>query len=541
MNFIIKNIVYSFIFLIFFNSCNIEKLKSGQIGGEQKSFILLSNNYFNNRYQVRIVDDSSLNNIKTELLVSVFSNKKVIDLDGHYKSDFKTTNGFVDFAIDPNEIISSTDSLYLTIVSRDLNQKYVYTSIKKTYGTSGKKIILLNQGKFKNPSFALNNVQNQNGYKSNSDGIKSNGISPLTIKSNYVSYELDSTGKSVLVKKPTYLFQLLDDDNGSEPDYRYNNYYVYVDYFAILNNELLNKNLLINFVRNPDYIVEGDIYIENFLTLGDIAYKGSFNSQGYYNSNRGYQNANAIFDQGIVLNNFKKYQSPYIYLEAIKEYGLKGCPKGVNFSFSGIPAGAYPNFLYKQTFANSNKIRALGIANPIKKDSVYNTGMINLPTENTYLDFYSTQYDITPTKAILNSNSCNSTLQFFVKPKAELFKTTILLKATCENISNSVAPECTFEMSKNATPLNESFDVENGISVLYLDPTAQYNFAGSKGDVKYDFNISLDFQKIETLRQQTLAANPKLKDIVIKLNRVDDKKECVININFIFKNGNCPF
>lgn len=102
------------------SGCNVKEVLT-DANGQKKSFILFNPNFLLTNYQIRLVD--SLNNFITEdLRVEVLSNKKIVNDEGYYTKSFTTSNGLVNFSVDPNENISVADSIeFSVLVSSDKN------------------------------------------------------------------------------------------------------------------------------------------------------------------------------------------------------------------------------------------------------------------------------------------------------------------------------------------------------------------------------------------------------------------------------------
>ena len=103
---ILKYIAF-FIFLTIFTNCTVKDITVDPATGEKKSLLLISPDYLKTIIQVRLRDADTKAFLKNEMVVKVYSNKKVIDFGGYYKNEFTVKNGILNFAIDPNEDIST--------------------------------------------------------------------------------------------------------------------------------------------------------------------------------------------------------------------------------------------------------------------------------------------------------------------------------------------------------------------------------------------------------------------------------------------------
>ena len=115
------------------SSCNVKEVLT-DANGQKKSFILFNPNFLLTNYQVRLVD--SLNNFITEdLRIDVLSNKKIVNDEGYYTTSFTTSNGVLNFSVDPNENISASDSIEFAVFVSSDNKK-IFPAMIKYKGSS---------------------------------------------------------------------------------------------------------------------------------------------------------------------------------------------------------------------------------------------------------------------------------------------------------------------------------------------------------------------------------------------------------------------
>ena len=538
--YIIFNFFWCILLVTSLSSCDLNKLKSGELNGEQKSLILLSNNFIKNSFQIRLIDESTLKSTTNDFIVNIISNKKIIDFEGHYTNSFNTKNGIVNFALDPNETVSSSDTLNFVILTKDNSNEYKNKHINKAYTSSGRKVILIPNAKLSSMVSSAYNSTNTEYIKSNSISNKSNSLSSsFLLKTFKVEYSKDSSGATVSKNIPVNIFNLFSSRNSP---FGYDEY-EFVSSIDYKKFPLKFNDLIFSIQPNSDYIYKTSIEI---FTKGTIT---SFNFDSRYGRsevstwplssyNSYYDPLNSFYNNGILVKQNSDADVAFVTIETELKSSYKNCKQGINFNFSGLASGAYPNFLYKQTYGAEGKIRTLGIANPNKTDTIYNTGELNIPNNDNYIDFYSSQYDISPVHAKFTSLDCGKALNFNVTPKAGLVKTKFVIKVGCDGTANALTPNMNFELSKDGVSLSESFSTENGISVLYLDPKSSYNMSGMYGSKKFDFNFSLDATIIQKLITESLVSNPELKDIKITFN--PSTTERIIYITPIFNTGSCP-
>ena len=84
-----------FIFIAFLTNCTVKDITVDPATGEKKSLIMISPDYLKTTIQVRLRDADTKAFLKNEMVVKVYSNKKVIDFGGRYKNEFTVKNGIL--------------------------------------------------------------------------------------------------------------------------------------------------------------------------------------------------------------------------------------------------------------------------------------------------------------------------------------------------------------------------------------------------------------------------------------------------------------
>jgi hypothetical protein len=535
-----KNIITNMLLFAFIITsilgCNMSKLKSGYINGEQQSLILLSNNFIKNSFQVRLIDAGTLTTIGNTETVIIASNKKVIDMEGHFTNKFTISNGIINFAIDPNESISASDTLRISIVSNDNSNEYFASNNNFIITKPGKKILLIPQVKVGASTAVLNAI--------GAEVIKSSSVNASNastqLSSNFqlftyiLSYQKNTQGNIDTIKTPVTIFTNPNKINIYGSDYYH---------YDIMDGIFEKNDVLIGMRPDNNYTYSTTMTFdsEDQHYLNVVFENSSFIYLSLYPFDFVSQYFDPFYTIGYVIPKTRNPLNSFVVRTSLNSDFIN-CQSGLNFSFSGLPASAFPNFLYTQS-DNSNKVIGVGIANPFKADSIFNTGEMNFKNGDNYIDFFSTQYDITPSHAKFSAGDCNKTINFAIKPKPGLTKVKLVLKLSCENSASSLAPNVNLELinnnSNNILSASEPFSIENGISVLYLDSKSNYEMKGEYGGKKFDFNFSFDANILKDLISKTLNANPELKDFSVNIS--NGLHELDIVLNPIYKTGACPF
>jgi hypothetical protein len=536
------------------HSCNVKEVLT-DANGQNKSLVLFNPNFLLTNYQVRIVDSAN-NFLNKEMIVEVYSNKKIVNDEGYIKNSFKVTNGILNFSVDPNEVISVADPIKLYFFITPSNSDDVESKIFKF------------EGKTKFDRIFIVNLDN----------------SPIIkIENSIIS---NSTNSSVKINTATdELSQELFKFNGIEiPIYKRKN--VVVKTAAISNDESVWKTH--NIINTEDHIVSkisrpssifnikstNDVQLKlgyrNIVDLNSFSYainiygKGLFNEIFYYDiykdgsskyfsvdpitgktsdiTNNPITNWSGIisFSKGVTIKTIN-ISSTRVNTE------LKDCPTGFNFNFNvtDIAKGAAPEIAYiayrNDSISKKDFISNIGVAKVNEQNPIYNTGELLYSNKKNKVVFQeNSQYLVTPsTIELTGPNACGSSsnIKIIPKPNTEFYK--LAVKIQCEKDNFGVVANANVLFRKKGTRNWEGLTIKNGIANVYLEKNAVYEVTGSSGKYNFEFNFTNDPSSFVAQKNESLSKNKDLKDMTFKLSN-DASGNKILNMDILFYQTACP-
>ena len=550
-----------FIFIAFLTNCTVKDITVDPATGEKKSLIMISPDYLKTTIQVRLRDADTKAFLKNEMVVKVYSNKKVIDFGGHYKNEFTVKNGILNFAIDPNEDISTASPLILRIMSSVpgvLNAKSAYLPSLSTLTLTSpsSKVLLMQHNKLVASSsqaysgikplavadelfyFTINEV--------NMGGPFSSGLGNVYNDFNYFSLPYSWISPSFYASSVT-----VNDPNLYE-----------VDYTAPPGDGIGFaglKKYIYKFSFNPNI----DSHLKDYsITFSDYFYKytvyksGKTILQHYIPFNNKVENKIENFNGTI---STLPFDPSLFYKINVKVYtnDIGTCPSGYSFAFSGLGnSGTEVEYALSRKNVNgesfptkSGILKLNGIKSAAPSD-VTEQDITFGKLSNTVTFSPNSQYTVEPqTMDLGDSTSCGKTFNFKLTPKTGLTKYKIILKAGCSGKSFSILPNLTalFKLVETqaagvvADNLNLfGVDFISGITTLYLTPTGKYSFQGEYNGKNFNFNLSTNLNDLAGMRTSTLADNPDIKDISYEQGITADGNK-MITIMLNFSASSCPF
>jgi hypothetical protein len=530
-----------FIFITFLTNCTVKDITVDPATGEKKSLIMISPDYLKTTIQVRLRDADTKAFLKNEMVVKVYSNKKVIDFGGRYKNEFTVKNGILNFAIDPNEDISTASPLILRVMSSvpgemNVNSAYIPALSSLTMTSPGSKVLLLQQNKLVT-----------------SAPQSFSGIKPLTFSSIPFYISIDGNKMKFWDGSP---FKVLDMISPWEYIFRKepNLYDVsYIDYFSQLKSSS-TRTYKINYNPGVDSILtDYSITFDYLFKYYTVFKSGRTKARGYFFNSDNIDSKIDGFNGDIK----RSPEENSLFRINVKMYtnDIGSCPSGYSFAFSGLGnsgteveyALSRKNVNGESFPTNSGILKLNGIKSAAPSD-VTEQDITFGKLSNTVTFSPNPEYTVEPqTMDLGDSTSCGKTFNFKLTPKAGLTKYKIILKAGCSGKSISILPNLTslYKLLETqaagivGSPLY-GVDFVGGTTTLYLTPTGKYSFEGEYNGKNFNFNLSTNLNDLAGMRTSTLAANPDIKDISYEQGiTADGNKMITINLNFSEKS--CPF
>lgn len=533
---------------LFMSGCNVKEVLT-DANGQKKSFILFNPNFLLTNYQIRLVD--SLNNFITEdLRVDVLSNKKIVNDEGYYTKSFTTSNGLVNFSVDPNENISAADSIEFSVLVSSDNQKIYPAKIKYKGSSKFDRIFKLRLTKVPSNIFissiksSLSTVNSGNkmplGYysqikeKISFDGVQIDLNSPSTfkynglIKSGYNQWMIDSYGYDNYTKYEEYLLWNLSSPKQSNSNTKLKIFY---DNIVDLNTRKYSVSLYYNDING------------NKLDL-TVNKDGSTN---YYSGSK-WINTPSLSNWDGNINLESGTTLKYLYLTSyVSNSELRDCPQGFNFNFTNISKETSPEFeyiAYRNDEADKRfYISNAGVAKVDSKNPTYNTGEILYSNISNKVVFKAnSQYYVEPSTIMLDGfGACASKTDIKIIPKANMVKYKLAIEAQCKESNYAVTPSINMLFRKKGSKEWEGLTVKNGIGTIYLENNAEYEVTGTAGKTKLNFDFSNNPASFDTQKASSLSKNPDLSNMIYSIT--DDANEAgtkILKMKVVYNQVGCP-
>lgn len=532
------------------SSCNVKEVLT-DANGQKKSFILFNPNFLLTNYQIRLVD--SLNNFITEeLRVQVFSNKKIVNDEGYYTKSFTTSNGVLNFSVDPNESISATDSIEFSVLVSSDNQKIYPAKIKYKGSSKFDRVFKLIVNKVPSNIFISStksslSASNSGGKMSfrdyyqikeklSFDGVEldlNNSSSDIVynslIKPGYTSWYITNFGYSYSYNHEEHMLWNISSPRKSTSDTK----------FKITYDNIVDLNTR-KYALDLYYMDKND----NWLNL--IVNK---NGSTTYSDGSSVINTPPLSNWDGTINLASGTTLRYFYLTStIVNSELKDCPQGFNFNFTNISKETSPEFEYiayrNDNTAGKEFISNIGIAKVNQENSSYNTGEIlysNVSNKVVFRD--NSQYYLEPSTILLNgTGACGSNNNIKIIPKTNMVKYKLAIEAQCKENNYAVTPSINLLFRKKGAKDWEGLTVKNGIGTIYLENNAEYEVTGTAGKSKLNFDFSNNPAAFETQKANSLSKNPDLSNMIYSIT--DDTKEAgtkILKMKLSYNQAACPF
>lgn len=567
-----KHLAALFVLLSTLSSCDVEKIIDDNF--KEKSLVVVAPDFIKNRVTVVFEDAETGEIIDEDLDVSVVSSKKIIDLSGHYKNTFEVKNGMLQFAVDPNEVVSKEDPLYIKF-----NSRKVFISNKVLKGDKEKMLLRIPVSSFE----IQLNLDNKQG-KFIQETLRARDFFELRFNdSSYIEFNskfynpkyfstdgfflADQVGNNIDLTEnfpsaPNFVMVGFDGIAWPLVDFMYD--YSKENYFKKIENDLVisvieSKNDAFSNLENYMLAV---IYQPPSLSTGVIKvflHKDGKLTQDYYKDELGI----GFFTHLIKTKdqypgpNLKSLQIPAgstlwaAWFEFWpKDSNIIQCKEGFNFNFEGLSSEDRPNLLYK-TVRNNGLNSYVGYANPTSVNSTHNTtALVESHTygkhSNKVVFAENSQYLISPQEMDLGGEeACGKTFDFKVFPKEGLEKYKLNLQFQCPGDDYSTAPSVSARFNKVGDGIpSEIITLENGSANLYLEENRFYKVSGSFNDSEFDFTFTNNQSEIQEAIRRTLAENKNLLNIYYFQREVKDEDGNflynLINAIVTFKEGGCP-
>ena len=535
------------------HSCNVKEVLT-DANGQNKSLVLFNPNFLLTNYQVRIFDSANKFQNK-EMIVEVFSNKKIVNEEGYFKNSFKVTNGILNFSVDPNEVISAASPIKLKLLIQP-----------EAFGTSQiREIDYIGKNNFDrifNTTITTINTSNI---------LNSSSLSKISV-SEKKSLNVDKLARELLkigdFEMPLYQNKAslgISQMSYGESKYWHAEENIYGEYSEDNSTviiiptkssglkrdmpiKLTYRNLLD--LNTMQYEIKTLFKDKNNITnlyevFSDGSTKLEKSSSGYILGENIFttpalSNWNGIFTipagaiiQSIIIRSFKTNTE------------LKDCPAGFNFNFTDIAKGTNPEIGFvtyrNDKYSGREFISNIGVANVNQENPIYNTGeLLYSNIKNKVVFQENSQYLVTPsTIELTGPNACGSTSNIKIIPRANLDFYKLAVQIKCEKDNYGVVANANVLFRKKGATNWEGLTINNGIANIYLEKNSVYEVTGSSGKYNFEFNFTNNPSVFVEQKNESISKNKDLKDMTYELS-TDASGNKRLNMDILFYQTGCP-
>ena len=535
MKYFSKHLLTLIILAATFSSCDVESIIDSNF--KEKSLVVVAPDFINNRVSVVFKDQDTQELIQDGLEVVVASNKKIIDLSGKYTNKFNVKGGLLQFALDPNEVVSDANPWEMRLVARDAEGKSLPTMAVKKVLKSGSNIWQLSLKKKhitqpKTKSLAKLSFSHDGNYEDfNSKWFMTfNDISISDIEGepdvwgNIIVSNHDGFGRGF------YVMENLDNSQGTLG----NDITLKWGFSDAISEYLFELELLEIFykINNVDYLLSGNFKKGMTILSSSPLYWNRVFDTFNYNSSTGINLPKEAYD--VIIK---------ILANVDNKYKVEECTKGFNFNFEFMGEGSDVVLEYKTLRAGPKEgyISSLGYASLANGNSTVNTGEHYISNISNKVVFKEhPQYIIEPQEMDLGPNTaCGGNYNFKVYPRVghERYKLNLQFQCSGEDFSTTPSLEA-FMKEEGSTSDFSLVQFDKGSANLALKPDVKYSVQGSFNETSFSFTFTANEDQIEQAVAATIQENSNIENIEYSVSTIN--QDTVINAKVIFKSGSCP-
>jgi hypothetical protein len=521
-------------------ACDLQQTFDKRI--DDKQLLVLSPDFADTSVQLVFRDPETLAVLDEDFEVTVYSNKRLVDLNGNYKNEFIARGGVMEFSVSPEETVSESDPLQILVNAHSL---------------SGESKSLNEYRSFENKGF------------NSAFFIPSPGIDLSTINDQEVSFSKTKENNVEISKETEGFFWSL---NGLK---------IGESRTGMVVSDVLMRPISINFGGDSKYnsthiyttsgTANEDIKLElngNLAALNIFAELSFYNALGereylLYDSGANY--FQRIINKGFllliedetlddqVISSFLIPQgASEIQFYALVDVVKNNCNNnnGFNFSIDGLEPG--------------EKIEVIGTAFDPSKTMGLNFGFDVLGTEpfrNTefvYVGYYkystsvlnsfpyldltfqdSNQYTIEPKSfRIEQSDLCENkivNLKLSKKVNTKKHQLNLSMRNENQNVGLALTFSALLRKQGQGNTSWETINFKQGSASVYLEEGSTYEVKLTLADEPFEFTFTNDLSLVEAAVQATKRNVTRIKDINYRIEQTTDMN--TIDAEIVFFEG----
>ena len=559
---------------LFAGACDLQQIFDERI--DDKQLLVLTPDFADTSVQLVFRDPETLAVLDEDFEVTVYSNKRLVDLNGNYKNQFIARGGVMEFSVSPEETVSESDPLQIGVVGTSVDNTKAVIFTELSYRTKGAHTSLITPSTV--PIFDETVVDSSNALdKSRLQDSRLNGSAEeIKLRLEFNGQEISSDGDGSLINgvkiydhskllsaltdlgtKGEYMIysasasmSVLNGVYALDPSRVKENHRLLDDITISVNGagrELIEYDLIIAFF-NPDnknrrisYTIDQDgKLLFNEIRLNDTG-KDTGKEFNFFFQVKDESLPNYKHEVTLSKSAFFGFAS----LDYWKKTDYKVCDQGFNLSFEGAPSDTDLNLLYKATRDIDNQLFTFASFNVNAASSQYNSlqdagaNKHVIAVEGNKLEFAeNSQYIIEPRVIDLGGEElCGKTFNVRLIRREALKKHTINLSMRNENQNVGLALTFSALLRKQGQDNTQWQTVyfNQGTTTLSLEEGSTYEAKLTLADEPFEFTFTNDLSLIEAAVQATLKNVTRIKDIKYTIDQSADLN--TIDAEIVFYEG----
>ncbi|MFM1807781.1 MAG: hypothetical protein RLZZ242_506 [Bacteroidota bacterium] len=512
-------------------ACDLQQTFDERI--DDKQLLVLTPDFADTSVQLVFRDPETLAVLDEDFEVTVYANKRLVDLNGNYKNEFIARGGVMEFSVSPEETVSESDPLEISVyaLSKDQTKIIYYEDV------------LVQKKGFNNVPLTQNNIPDLSEIEGLSQGYKM--IDEVTKSVEEPRLELSVNGRThnngnfFLVSNGYYIYR-----------HSYFNKY-YSDAFYVFSGAPEDNTHIAVF--GPTYLTNYDIEFF-YRDQNGNKFKISFDDKGLYSKTRYYgpeldykkevieKRQLDSFNDGVTVPSVWDIQDLWLFWHTIEDYAV--CKNGFYVQFEGLESGDTASLLYRGIRNFDNKAFMVSAANiNTTNNSAFSLEYLDhhiIGTRGGHrLEFAgNSQYIIEPQVIELGGEElCGNTYTVRLKRRDTFKKHQINL--SMRNESQNVGLALTFSAllrkQGQSDAAWESVNFKQGSTSVYLEEGSTYEVKLTLADEPFEFTFTNDLSLVEAAVQATKRNVTRIKDINYRIEQSADMN--TINAEIVFFEG----
>ena len=540
-------------------ACDLQQTFDERI--DDKQLLVLSPDFADTSVQLVFRDPETLAVIDEDFEVTVYANKRLVDLNGNYKNEFIARGGVMEFSVSPEETVSESDPLEIAVEAYNYDNSKIVPVSKYS----------INASSFKNITIQPESVELNYTEAPEKPILNAEPIGQINKAVSDVKFELSFNGRTIndygcfimcIPLASTYLNVNGPYIHRISPEY----YYTWGGYFVLHGASVNNLDTgvppnSLTLLKDLDVEVKGPLSLADY-TLSIDFWEGDDNPRGRF-LHRYFIRSDGRFDF-VKLNsdshvltdvNGSLNTNHRVTIKAgnllggfrIKTYpneDYKSCDEGFNLNIEGAIPGLETNLLYKVTRDNDQEI--FGFANLTINEPAYSYNSLQdagdeqyISTSGNTLEFAeNSQYIIEPSVIELGGEElCGNTYTVTLKRRDthKMHNINLSMRNENQNVGVALTFSALLRKQGQSDAAWETVNFKQGSTSVYLEEGSTYEVKLTLADEPFEFTFTNDLSLVEAAVQATKRNVSRIKDIAYTIEQTAESN--TIDAEIVFFEG----